>query len=162
VGNPRVPEQLKVVRGTSRKERQVPDVPRSPDNAELPDPPEWLDAYGAEKWRELVPGLGERQLLTGAALSLLEVLCEAYGSWRRAAAVTRGGVSYRKRVGKRSGGGYLNRARPESAVEISSRKEYMGLLGRYTTLLELPPKGSAASDFDNLLDDRSGRRRGTG
>ena len=159
----RAPAKLKALRGTERPDRQGPEPPRSPADAPIPDPPEWLDQHGVTKWRELVPDLASRRLLTGTALSLLELLCEAWSDYRAARGVIRAsGASYESKKGEEGKGDSMFRRRPEVDQARDAGKQYAQLLGRFEKLIEGVEPVEQRDPMDSLLEGRRGRRRAAG
>ena len=157
----RKPRELKLVEGTERPDRQVPRQPRSKPNAKAPRVPSWLDRYGQAKWRELIPELVSRQLLTGPALSLLELLCEAWADFRRSQAVVRkSGGSYAAATEAKA---VMHRRRPEVEQARHARKEYAGLLSQFSTLIAGVEPVEERDPMDSYLErGRRGRRSTTG
>jgi len=159
----RVPEKLKLVRGTARADRAAPQPPRSASTT-APKPPDWLDEYGQAKWTELVPELASRRLLTGDALSLLELLCEAWADFRRAQAVVRAsGGSYESKKGEEGKGDTMRRRVPEVEQARDARKEYAGLLVKFSALIANVEPEQQKDPLDGFLDGGPrGRRSSTG
>jgi P27 family predicted phage terminase small subunit len=159
----RKPERLKLVEGTSRPDRKAPEPPRSKSSA-APKAPGWLDNYGRAKWVQLVPELASRRLLTGDALSLLELLCEAWADFRRAQAVVRAnGGSYESKKGEEGKGDTMRRRVPEVEQARYARKEYADLLAKFAKLIEaVEPEERKDPMTDYLERGRRGRRRPTG
>lgn len=73
---------LKILEGNPGK-RKLPKHEPIPD-AELPDPPATLDAYGLEKWNEVAPGLVAMGILAKIDGDLLAAYCSSYSRWRAA------------------------------------------------------------------------------
>lgn len=154
----RKPADLKLVDGTERPDRRPPAKPRSTPQARSPAAPEWLDDYGREKWAELVPELESRRLLTGPALSLLELLCEAWADFRRAQAIVReSGASYEAETEAKT---VMHRRRPEVEQARHARKEYAALLGQFSALIADVEPAEDRDPMDDYLErGRRGRRR---
>lgn len=53
-------------------------------NAEIPNPPEWLDDIAKEEWRRVAPELVKVKLLSKVDITALEAYCKAYSRWRDA------------------------------------------------------------------------------
>lgn len=153
------PERLKVVQGTARPDRQAPQPPRSNAGAEVPEPPEWLDDHGTAKWRELIPDLANRQLLTGTALSLLELLCEAWSDYRAARSVIReSGSSYASKKGEEAKGDTMMRKRPEVEIAQKAGAQYASLLQRFEQLIATVEPTKVQDPMHAFLEKRRGRR----
>jgi P27 family predicted phage terminase small subunit len=155
----RKPSHLKALHGTERPDREKPAPPRSAAGATAPKPPSWLDAYGRQKWRELAPELEVRQLLTGDALALLELLCAAWSDFRHAQAVVRrAGGSYESKKGKEGEGDTMHRKRPEVAQAQAARKDYAQLLAQFTARISGVEPVQERDPMDDFL---ARRRRGS-
>jgi P27 family predicted phage terminase small subunit len=150
-------KELKIVGGTERPDRPAPETPRSPEGQTAPNPPGWLDRYGRAKWRELVPELASRRMLTGDALSLLELLCEAWADFRRAQAVLRaGGASYEAATEAKT---TLHRKRPEVDQARAARKEYASLLAQFSARIAGVVPDQHRDPMDEHLERRPRGRR---
>src|SRR4051812_10310773 len=80
MSNPSKPHNLKVIQGTSRKDRDGPPAVDLPLVEGIPSPPEWLPNHHAvTEWRRLAPILHANRLLSTAALSTLAMLCALHG-----------------------------------------------------------------------------------
>ena len=78
-GRRRDSNHLKLVRGTARPSRISPsEVQFAPVATEIPAP-EWLNVHARRYWRDLVPKLQARRVLTEVDLEGLAVGCSAYG-----------------------------------------------------------------------------------
>lgn len=74
--------------------RKLPQNEPEPAKVEqLPEPPDYLDANGANAWRNLCKILKDADLLTVADLYPLEMFCDQYSEWLRA-------VQARNKVGR--------------------------------------------------------------
>jgi hypothetical protein len=90
---PRKPAQLKVVAGTDRPDRAVPEPVDLPLVDGVPDAPGWLpNPHAIAEWNRLAPILSGVGLLTEGGLSALAVLCGVHGEivdgWTRKNAPT--------------------------------------------------------------------------
>jgi P27 family predicted phage terminase small subunit len=148
-------EEQKRMEGTQRPDRALPEPPRSAVGTQAPSPPRWLDRYGKAKWREMVPDLESRQLLTGASLDLLETLCSAYGDYRRYEKASRPGASYETE--SRETGSVLHRRRPEAGLAMQARKEYTALARELRLMISAAPPLTRIDPMNDFLD---GGRRG--
>jgi P27 family predicted phage terminase small subunit len=152
-------KQLKLVEGTARPDREPPAPPRSDPDGEMPKPPSWLDRYGRAKWRELVPELATRRMLTGDALSLLELLCEAWADFRRAQRILRkSGASYAADTEAKT---TLHRKRPEVDQARAARKEYADLLAKFTQRISGVEPEEERDPMGDFLDRRRSGSQGT-
>ena len=75
-----LPTQLKIAKGTLRKDRQRPDEPQAPRG--IPQMPERLacDAVAVEKWQELSVVLDGIGVLTTSDGEALATLCELHSA----------------------------------------------------------------------------------
>lgn len=81
MGRKATPPGLKLIQGTTRKDREPPkDVPQFEVVREFPDPPDYLDVEGARVWKELGPQLVTAGVLQVVDLYALGQLC--YGVQR--------------------------------------------------------------------------------
>lgn len=81
-GRPRVPREVKVIRGTFRKDRN-PEHEMEPSKVpEVPKPPSYLGKYAKKLWKQLAPELYDAGILTVVDLPALEMCCDAYGQFR--------------------------------------------------------------------------------
>lgn len=87
MANPRRPTALKVISGTSRKDRDAKAAPTLPAVAGVPDPPDWLpNPQAVEEFNRLASILFSNGLLTEGAVSSLGHLAALHGTivkqWR--------------------------------------------------------------------------------
>lgn len=74
------PKHLKVVAGTSRKDREPEHLVELPAIDQAPEPPGWLlNAHAITEWRRLAQILTANKLLTEGGLSALGMLCNLHG-----------------------------------------------------------------------------------
>jgi len=79
-GPPRRPNNLKVIAGTTRADRETPAGAELPLLAETPRAPDWLpNAHAVREWDRLAPMLVANKLLAEADLSALGHLCALHG-----------------------------------------------------------------------------------
>ncbi|WP_312115281.1 hypothetical protein [Stutzerimonas nitrititolerans] len=76
---------LKVLAGTDRPDREVPDAPEYDLVEDFPESPQHLNADGAEMWRNLGPQLVSARVLQVVDLYSLEQLCFAWQRFRQKA-----------------------------------------------------------------------------
>jgi len=76
---------LKVLAGTSRPDREVPDAPEYDLIDDFPDAPQHLNPDGAEMWDRLGPQLVSARVLQVVDLFSLEQLCFAWQRFRQKA-----------------------------------------------------------------------------
>lgn len=76
---------LKVLAGTDRPDREVPDAPDYDLVEDFPDPPQYLNADGAEMWSNMGRQLVAARVLQVVDLFSLEQLCFQWQCFRRKA-----------------------------------------------------------------------------
>lgn len=85
-GPAKTPNELKVIAGTDRPDRQEPaDAPQFERVKEFPPPPQHLEPDGATLWRELGSQLVACGVLQVVDLYALEQLCYAWQRFRNKA-----------------------------------------------------------------------------
>lgn len=78
---PRVPTQIKVLRGTFRKNEALNEP--MPDKLQVaPKPPAHYNKWAKRMWKDIAGELLSLGMLTRIDLYTLEVLCEQYGIYR--------------------------------------------------------------------------------
>ncbi len=88
-GRKPTPPNLKVLAGTTRPSREVPDAPEFDLVTEFPEAPQHLNVDGCAMWRELGPQLVAAKVLQLVDLYHLEQLCYA---WQRFRAKAKAGM----------------------------------------------------------------------
>lgn len=79
-GPPKTPGALKLISGTTRRDRAEPAAVVLPLVDQVPAPPEWLpNAHAANEWRRLAPILVANRLLAEADLSAFGHMCAIHG-----------------------------------------------------------------------------------
>lgn len=76
---------LKVLAGTTRPDREVPDAPEFDLIEKFPKPPQHLNTDGAEMWNNLGKQLVSAKVLQTVDLYSLEQLCVAWQMFRKKA-----------------------------------------------------------------------------
>ena len=79
VGAKKKPTNLKLIKGTLRKESINHNEPM-PDT-KIPDPPDHLSKEGLEEWNRITPELYEMGLISVLDMASLAAYCQAYGRW---------------------------------------------------------------------------------
>ncbi|HEP9074884.1 TPA: hypothetical protein VDV17_005894 [Pseudomonas aeruginosa] len=85
MGRKSTPPHLKVLAGTDRPDRDVPDAPEFDLIQEFPEAPMHLNRDGAEMWNQLGPQLVSAKVLQVVDLYSLEQLCFAWQCFRKKA-----------------------------------------------------------------------------
>lgn len=76
----KVPDNIKQLTGTVRKDRENPDALELPTLEEVPAAPDWMpNAHAIKEWNRLAPILVANKLLTEASLGPLGQLCALHG-----------------------------------------------------------------------------------
>lgn len=83
--NPRRPDALKVISGTTRADREKPLDVDYDLVEEFPDAPQHLNVDGREMWSRLGPTLVKHKVLQVTDLFCLEQLCIAWQLFRKSA-----------------------------------------------------------------------------
>lgn len=74
------PAALKVIAGTTRKDREPSGTVELPSINDIPAAPDWLpNAHAVKEWNRLTPILVANKLLTEAGLQALGHLCALHG-----------------------------------------------------------------------------------
>lgn len=85
MGRKATPPALKILSGTNRPDREVPDAPEFDLVENFPAPPQHLNVDGAEMWNNLGPQLVSARVLQTVDLYSLEQLCFAWQCFRKKA-----------------------------------------------------------------------------
>ena len=80
MGRKPLPTNLKVVKGTARKNRINKNEPKP--KVKIGDPPEYLKGYALEFWNKFVEDMEDSGIITGLDEPALELLCKQYHRWR--------------------------------------------------------------------------------
>lgn len=114
MGRPRKPTQLKVLHGTTRKDRSNPAEPKPPEAPKHEKPPAWLSPRAKPWWNRIRPLLVRMQVLSGADTVALGLLCDALAEYMTARnVILKHGTTYETRM---TDGSVLHRRRPEWEV----------------------------------------------
>lgn len=84
-GRKATPPALKVLAGTTRPDREVPDAPEFDLVENFPSPPQHLNTDGAAMWNDLGSQLVAARVLQSVDLYMLEQLCVAWQIMRKKA-----------------------------------------------------------------------------
>ena len=83
-GRPRLPAELKVLKGTFRSDRNPKEEPKPPPVYEVRNPPAYIGKFGKELWKDVVEGLVATGVLTQVDWPVLEICCQSYNMYREA------------------------------------------------------------------------------
>ena len=123
----RVPDRLKLLRGTLRHHRTNWKAPVP--KVGLPRKPGHLTPGAAKAWDKLTPLLKDMRIVTVADAHALELLCEALAEYREARAVLRSkGLTYET---KTASGSVMERSRPECAVAADAWRRAKMMLSQF-------------------------------
>jgi phage terminase small subunit len=78
-GRPRTPTNLKLIKGSYRKDRALKGEPK-PAPA-LPEPPEFLSPGAKQEWNRVAPELHKLGLLSQIDVAALSCYCEAWSDF---------------------------------------------------------------------------------
>lgn len=82
MSKPRVPTQIKVIRGTFRKNEAPANEPKPPTLDMVPKVPGHLNHWAKMMWKDTASQLLSLGMLSQIDLYSLEILCEQYGIYR--------------------------------------------------------------------------------
>lgn len=127
--NPRTPTNLKVLRGTDRKDRANPAEPKPAELALDAEPPDWLELSDLARtaWADIAPILRRMKVLTEADAVGLALLCDALAGYVTASRVVReeGAVYWTE------GRSPMRRAHPAVAIAAENSKFAKALLSEF-------------------------------
>ena len=76
MARPRKPTSLKMITGTNRPDRNLPEIKV---DSGVPDCPKWLNAKGKKYWADVAPILEKNNLLSVCDLSIFSIHCDSMG-----------------------------------------------------------------------------------
>jgi len=79
---PRIPTQLKILKGTFRATEAPKNEPNPPPLDSVPQAPSHLNKWAKRMWNDTVKELIEQEMITMLDIYSLEILCEQYGIYR--------------------------------------------------------------------------------
>ena len=126
-GRKRIPDHLKVVRGTDRADRRNDEAP-TPAQVRPPMPSTLTDTAQAN-WDRFCTVLENMGVLTIADEFALEQLVEAYADWRQAHEVIAAESTHY--VTESSTGGTMIRAHPAVAMRSDAGRRFHSLLSEF-------------------------------
>lgn len=135
MAKPRVPTQLKIMRGTFRNNEAPQNEPKPETMTTSPKPPSHLNSWGKKMWRETAAELIALNMLAKLDLYSLEILCEQYGIYRELKDAithislpdgTRKKISYAKYLA-----GQNSQTIPEYAAMRAAFERYSSLLKEF-------------------------------
>jgi P27 family predicted phage terminase small subunit len=75
MGRPKLPTELKLLKGTLEKSRVLKDEMKPDNIVNIPYPPEWLGDVAKKEWYAITKELHKLKMLTNLDLSMLAVYC---------------------------------------------------------------------------------------
>ncbi|MFZ2635564.1 MAG: phage terminase small subunit P27 family [Rectinemataceae bacterium] len=133
MAKPRVPTQMKVIRGTFRANEAPANEPIPPKLDQAPRPPSHLNRWAKLMWKDTASELLSLGMLAKIDLYSLEILCEQYGLYRELKdAITHRTMPDGKKK-KISFAQYLAGQNSQTIPEYASMKS---AFERYTALLK--------------------------
>lgn len=151
-GRKRIPEHLKVVRGTDRPDRRNDAAP-TPVQVR-PPMPITLSGVARDNWDRFCTVLEGMGVLTVADEFALEQLVEVYAEWRTAMEVVAcEGTHYETTT---AGGGSLVRAHPAVAMRSDAARRLQSLMSEFGLTPASRSKVSV-SQGDGVKDDPAAR-----
>lgn len=137
-----LPTQMKVLKGTEQPCRTNKREPKLPVERSIV--PKWLSDRAKEAYLDLSEVLADMQVLTKADRMALEMLCEAYASYRDATEYIRdNGLTYELIT---KSGDVMRRAHPEVAIASDSYKLVRSLMTEFGLTPASRSKVSAAGE----------------
>ena len=141
MGRKKKPIELKIVQGTTRKDRDGPKVDIASVDLEVPPPPVHLGEIAAQQWELLAAQLVAKKLLHRTDWNCLEVYCVAYEQFRQSTTAYAGKVC----VTGAMGGDVKNPA-------LTARKEAAGMMVQYGAMLGLDPSSRSSLNVGKAPD----------
>lgn len=84
-GRPRKPTRQKIIQGTFRSDQENPNEPKyDPVRLDRADPPAYLNKYAKAYWKQYLPELIDKQIVTSQNLPAFEMLVQTFGDWKEA------------------------------------------------------------------------------
>ncbi|MGY6410779.1 MAG: phage terminase small subunit P27 family [Alkalilacustris sp.] len=147
-GRKRIPEHLKVVRGTDRPDRRNDAAP-APVSAR-PPMPSTLTETAQANWDRFCGVLEAMGVLTVADEFALEQLVEAYADWRQSHEIIAAeGTHYESESVK---GGLMVRAHPAVGMRSDAARRFQSLLSEFGLTPASRSRVSAAEKGDQVDD----------
>ena len=75
MGRPKLPTELKILKGTLEKSRVLKDEMKPDKITNIPYPPDWLGDVAKKEWYAITKELHKLKMLTNLDLSMLAVYC---------------------------------------------------------------------------------------
>lgn len=126
VGRPRKPTQQKVLQGTFRKDQENLNEPKyDPVRLDHADPPPYLNKYAKTYWKQYLPELIEKRIVTAQSLPAFEMLAQTFGDWKEAEyAMTHIGKKKRSIAQYMAERGHAMNKMPEWVMAKSARADF--------------------------------------
>jgi len=146
MSNPRIPENIKKLRGTQRKSRKPPTLKVS---AKMPRKPAWLDAKAAGFWDIVAPQLVREGLLSPLFASTFALLCQSWSMYLDAQSeIAENGLTIRSSHGNLKPHPALAIARRERSAFLELAKQFgLTVLARQAIRTEKPKKHTPFLDM---------------
>lgn len=148
----RAPRQLKIVRGTFRKDRNPAQEPEPTKVAHVPSAPAYLGRHAKAHWKKIASELVRAGVLTTVDLGALEILCSAYGEFREAYEAVYTDARGNERSFREYMRGRNSQTMPEYNAMKAAKAEYkayateFGITPSSRNRLELKPKKGETQD----------------
>lgn len=148
------PTILKVLEGNPGKQK-LPQGEPVIVQAEMVEPPSFLDEYALEEWKRLAPGLYKIGILTPLDRSVFAAYCDAVSEWRRARELMAeksgiDGLISEKASGNQAKSVLLNIA-TDAAKSMLKFGAELGLTPSARARLAIVPGRGEKSKFDGLI-----------
>lgn len=125
-GRKKLPDEIKVIRGTDQPVRMSPNAPKL--RVEMPMPPDWLTETAKEAYLEIAGILLDMRVVTRAHRMPLILLCEAYADYRKYRDILQEvGETYTTT----SESGTIYRVRPEVGMRNEAWKQFRSMCSEF-------------------------------
>ena len=149
-GRPRVPDTIKRLQGTDRKDRQVPAVEFTKITV-APKPEMWLEAKAKSYFTNLCQLLIDKELLTDGNVTLVLMMAQEFATYEKAAKeLKKSGYTVK------AGAQRDDKASPWITIRNESLKNYMSIATRFgldpISAMKVPNGKTEDKDpFDEML-----------
>jgi P27 family predicted phage terminase small subunit len=150
----RIPKQLKVVRGTFRKDRNPKNELEGEPVREVPKPPTGLNRWGRKLWKRIAQQLVDNGVLTELDLPALEQLCQQYGRAQELYDAMTHEIDETGKRRKRSLAEYLVGRNSQTMPEYQVMRQAENLLKAYLEQFGLTPASRNRIDLSHAQEEK--------
>lgn len=152
-----LPDKIKNLRGTSRKDRSNPSqpVPKAADS--IPDAPQYWNKYAKEEWYRVTAELQAIGILHEIDLSIIQVYCYNWGLWCEASRTLE--EEGKTIMMQNKGGGVYPIKSPWIAIKSDAEKALMKLTSEFgfspasRTRISAPKKEGEKDPLKSMFDN---------